>query len=377
MKVVQALYTPGKPWQYVGLKENLNNPLVFVFASRLLLEDPAVLKEIQSEFNYAHMVYISTAGEILDENAYDETVTVNALQFDKITFNVTTARLREFNEDATEMAKALWTGLPAGDLKHILVFASGNFLNGSALVEGFEQLAEASIPITGGLSGDGSRFEKTVAGYNSTPIEGAAVMIGLYGGNPEITFSSLGSYLPLGPNRMATKTDKNAVYEIDGKPALDLYRSYLRDRVENEMESLLAYPLQITAPGKDLAAVRTIINIDPENGSIVLAGNCPEGSRVQLLIASATEIIEGAAAATKQATETRVNKPEFALLVSCMGRKSIMGPRIGEELEIVREVLGPETPVGGFYSYAEIAPFYGHNICELHNQTLTLTLISE
>lgn len=376
MKIIQAHYTPENSWQYLSEKQQLKNPLVLVFASRLLLENQSVFKEINTEFPYNDIVYVSTAGEILDENVYDDSVTVTAIEFEKISFRAATAHIADYN-DATEMAKSLCNALPAGDLKHLLVFASGNFLNGSALVEGFEELAEMNLPITGGLSGDDARFEKTVAGYNAPPIEGTAVIIGLYGGKPEITYASLGGFQPLGPNRLATKANKNVVYEIDGRPALDLYKAYLGDRVMQKMESLLAFPLQVAAPGKKFHAVRTVLQIDTEDGSIVLAGNCPEGSQVQLLMASVNGIIDGATEAIRQASATRKTKPEFALLVSCMGRKAIMGMRIEEELEIVREVLGPETAMAGFYSYAEIAPFYGSNVCELHNQTLTLTLISE
>ncbi|MFP5439300.1 MAG: FIST signal transduction protein [Bacteroidia bacterium] len=377
MRVIQAHYTSQNSWHYLNTRQELKKPLVLVFASRLLLDDQSVLKEITTEFPYNDIVYVSTAGEILDENLYENSVTVTAIEFEKISFRITTAHISDFNDNATEMAKSLCNALPAGDLKHLLVFASGNFLNGSALVEGFEELAEMNLPITGGLSGDDSRFEKTVAGYNTPPQEGIAVIVGLYGGNPEITYASLGGFQPLGPNRLVTKADKNVVYEIDGKPALDLYKAYLGDRVMQKMESLLAFPLQVAAPGKKFHAVRTVLQIDTEDGSIVLAGNCPEGSQVQLLMASVNGIIDGATEAARQASATRKAKPEFALLVSCMGRKAIMGMRIEEELEIVRELLGPETAMAGFYSYAEIAPFYGSSVCELHNQTLTLTLISE
>lgn len=377
MKAVQAHYTTENGWRYLTEKQGLKKPLVLIFASRLLLEDSDVLGEIKTEFPYDDIVYVSTAGEILAENVFEGTVAVTALDFEKTTFRITTAHVSDFNDNATEMAKSLCDTLPAGDLKHLLVFASGNFLNGSALVEGFEEITGYCVPITGGLSGDDSRFERTVAGYNTPPIEGTAVMIGLYGGNPEITYASLGGFQPLGPNRIVTKAEKNVVYEIDGKPALDLYKAYLGDRVMQKMESLLAFPLQVAAPGKQFHAVRTVLQIDTDDGSIVLAGNCPEGSKVQLLMASVNGITDGATEASKQAMINRKKEPEFALLVSCMGRKAIMGMRIEEELDIVREILGPDVPMAGFYSYAEIAPFYGSSVCELHNQTLTLTLISE
>ena len=48
-----------------------------------------------------------------------------------------------------------------------------------------------------------------------------------------------------------------------------------------------------------------------------------------------------------------------------------------EEIEEVSEILGKQAAIAGFYSYGEIAPFFTSNECNLHNQTMTLTLISE
>ena len=50
---------------------------------------------------------------------------------------------------------------------------------------------------------------------------------------------------------------------------------------------------------------------------------------------------------------------------------------VEEEIEEVSEILGKQAAIAGFYSYGEIAPFFTSNECNLHNQTMTLTLISE
>ncbi len=377
MKTVQALYTPQGGWNYTSENQPLNNPLVLVFANRLLLEDNNVLAQIHQQFPYKDIVYISTAGEILGDNVYDDSVTVTALEFEKSTFTVVTEKLQEHNNDTFAMAKALSAKLPEEGLKHLMVFASGHYINGSALAAGIAETALGNIPVTGGLSGDDGRFERTLTGYNTPPQEGTGVLIGIYGGNPEITYASFGGFQPLGPVRKVTRAENNVLYELDGKPALDLYRAYLGDRVEQKMASLLGFPLQITAPGKTLGLVRTVLRIDTTDGSIVLAGDCPEGSNVQLLMASMHGIASGATEAARQATENRKNPAEAAIIVSCMGRKAIMGMRIDEEIEMIREIIGEKAAFTGFYSYAEIAPFAGNHICEVHNQTLTLTLISE
>jgi hypothetical protein len=75
--------------------------------------------------------------------------------------------------------------------------------------------------------------------------------------------------------------------------------------------------------------------------------------------------------------KNRKKKAEIAILVSCIGRKLVMNNRVGEETEYVKESLGASTLITGFYSYGQIAPFDGNDYANLHNQTMTVTLISE
>ena len=71
------------------------------------------------------------------------------------------------------------------------------------------------------------------------------------------------------------------------------------------------------------------------------------------------------------------NAVGLCLVVSCVGRRLVMGQLTEEELEIVREKLGDATAITGFYSYGEMAPFGEIMLCQLHNQTMTLTTIYE
>jgi hypothetical protein len=185
--------------------------------------------------------------------------------------------------------------------------------------------------------------------------------------------------LPFGPERIITKSEGNILYEIDGQPALDLYKKYLGEKASELPQSSLLYPLNVTPVGKTEPVVRTILNINNENNSMILAGDVPMQSRVQLMMASIDGIAEGALHAAELAMKGRTNEPELAILVSCIGRKLVMNQRVEEEIEHVQDAIGKNTAITGFYSYGEIAPFSGTSTatCELHNQTMTLTLISE
>jgi hypothetical protein len=377
MKVVQAYYSKAGGWKYLTDKTMLINPLVLVFGNRLLLQDEQAFAGIKTEFPYSHFVYGSTGGEIAGTHVMEESFSVIALDFEKSTFAIVTDSIYNHNSNAALLGAALYSQLPRQGLKHIFSLAGGNYINGSALIEGLEKEINAGVALTGGLCGDDERFECSVASYNEVPKEGEAVLIGLYGDDLEITYASFGGWQPFGPERIVTKSEGNILYEIDGKPALELYKKYLGEKANQELISLLSYPLSITPPGKDYSITRTILNIETDNNSIILAGNCPEGSKSQLLMASVHGIVDGAREAAEHAMVGRTKKPEAALLISCVGRKALMDQQVEEEIEMVQDVLGSTTAMAGFYSYGEMAPFFNSKSCELHNQTMTLTLISE
>lgn len=377
MKIVQAYKLKDKSWKYLQAKKELKNPLVLVFANRMLLEKNEIIEEIRNEFPYEHLVFGSTSGEIIDNNVFDDSIVVTAIEFEKSSFEIRTANIFDYNKDAKKLGESLYEAMPKENLKHLFVLSEGSFVNGSSLIEGLEENIKNAIPISGGMCGDDAKFEKTLASYKEQPKEGEVILIGFYGETLEISFSSFGGWSTFGPERIITKSEANVLYEIDDQPALDLYKKYLGEKANQLPQASLLYPLNVTPEGKSEPVVRTILGIDNEKQSMTLAGDVPVNSKVQLMMASVDAIAEGASEAAKLAMKDRKNKPQLALLVSCVGRKLVMNQRVEEEIERVKEVVGEKTAITGFYSYGEMAPFSGNTFCDLHNQTMTLTLISE
>jgi hypothetical protein len=123
--------------------------------------------------------------------------------------------------------------------------------------------------------------------------------------------------------------------------------------------------------------VRTILSIDEEKKSMTFAGDIPIGSKIRLMKGNFDKLIDASYNAASLIHKNQSNKPELALLVSCVGRKIVLGDRIEEEIEVVREVFGDNMLICGFYSYGEISPTLNKVACELHNQTMTITTIYE
>ena len=377
MKIVQAFKKDNQDWKYLTDKLLLVNPLVLVFANRMLLESKSFVDDVKKEFPYKHIVFGSTSGEILGSNVHDNTVAVTAIEFEKSNFIIKTENILNFNKDANELGKKLYSEIPKENLKHLFILSEGSFINGSSLINGLEANITTNVSITGGMCGDDAKFEKTLASYNEMPKEGEVILIGFYGDSLEISFASYGGWQPFGPERIITKSEANILYEIDGQPALELYKKYLGEKANELPQASLLYPLNVTPPGKEQALVRTILNIDNETQSMTLAGDVPQNSKVQLMMANVDEIAHGALIAAEYAMEQRKTKPEIAILISCVGRKLAMNQRVEEEIEQVKDTIGKDAAITGFYSYGEMAPFFGSQHCQLHNQTMTLTLLSE
>lgn len=376
MKTVQLQRQKDKEWQYLSENVSLKSPLVLVFGNRYLLEDAAIYDEVQSLFPDGHLIFGSSSGEIVAGAVNDEHITITAIEFEKTRFEVQTKSIIEAHNDSEQAGRTVVEKLSKEGLKHIFVISEGSSVNGSALTKGMQEAAP-EVLITGGLCGDDARFERTLASYNQQPKEGEIIVIGFYGETFEASFSIYGGWTPFGPERLITKSEGNVLYEIDGKPALDLYKRYLGDKAAELPGSALIYPLNVKSEENEQSFVRTILNIDEEQNAMILAGDVPEKATVQLMMTNMDNIAVASETAASRAMEGRKTPPELALLISCIGRKLVLDQRVEEEVDEVMSVIGNDTTIAGMYSYGEIAPFYGEHSCKLHNQTMTITLISE
>jgi hypothetical protein len=263
-------------------------------------------------------------------------------------------------------------------LAHVLVLSDGLKVNGSDLVKGLVETLPHHVSVTGGLSGDGARFQETLVAWDGPAEPDTIAVLGLYGDRIKVGYGSLGGWDPFGPERLITRSDGNVLYELDGRSALDLYKQYLGEHAKGLPATGLLFPLSLRRRDAETGVVRTILSVDEQHQSMTFAGDIPTGSYARLMKANFDRLIDGAmTAARTSATPIGSSGVELALLVSCVGRKMVLGQRIEEEVEGVRDVVGARAMLAGFYSYGEISPFTPSAACELHNQTMTVTTLSE
>lgn len=379
MKTAQLQYGSGK-WIIGELPEDFpaeKAQLVLVFGSGELVTSKAVYQSIRDKFPQADIVSCSTAGEILYKEVYDDTAVITAVYFEKATTQAVSVDISQ-SVDSFETGKTLMGMLNQENLVSVLVISEGSFINGSELVAGFNAVNPHNIPVTGGLAGDAARFAKTQVGLNIEAKEGTVVAIGFYGSDLLVGHSSFGGWDEFGKERVITKSVKNVLYEIDGQKALDLYKEYLGPYVDELPGSALLFPISLRTEDSSKNLVRTILNVNEAEGSMIFAGNMPEGSKMRLMKVNFEKVINGSSvAATTTASMHENNKANLAILISCVGRKLILQDRTSEEVEAAQKVFGENTTITGFYSYGELSPFNPGSNCELHNQTMTITTFTE
>ena len=350
--------------------------LVLLFGSPACLRQTAWQEDIARAYPKAHQLGCSTAGEIYGTEVSDETLVATAVAFEHTRLQGASLTLDEVS-DSYQAGERLADSLPQESLVHVLVIADGQNVNGSALVAGLTQHLPAGVTLTGGLAGDGDRFQETLVLWDAPPAPNTIAVLGLYGDRLKVGFGSRGGWDAFGPERLITRSAENILYELDGQPALALYKKYLGDHASDLPASGLLFPLSLRTGGAE-SVVRTILGINEAEQSLTFAGDLPEGGHARLMKANFDRLIDGAVGAAQTSFEAIWNSsPELALLISCVGRKLVLKQRIEEEVEGVQDILGRETVLAGFYSYGEISPFNPSAQCELHNQTMTITTLSE
>lgn len=378
MKTEQKQWTAEGGWQ--NLKEadlSSSADLVFVFGSRPLLEDSSKFDEIKSFYPNANILMGSTSGEIMEDLVYDDSLAVTAVDFEKTEIKVASMNINDA-ADSFDAGVTMAEQLAGDGLSHVFLLTDGLHVNGSEIVKGINSKLDKEVPCTGGLAGDAANFEKTLVGLNAAPSENQIVAVGFYGDSLEVGYGSVGGWDNFGAERLVTRSEGNVLYELDGQSALDLYKMYLGDKAAELPGSALLFPLGLKFDEDSDTIVRTVLAVDEEANSMTFAGDIPEGCYVRLMKADFDKLIEGANLAAEHTTQKGGDDAEkLAILISCVGRKLILGQRIDEEVEGVQEVLGNGATMTGFYSYGEISPVVESSRCELHNQTMTITTFAE
>jgi hypothetical protein len=380
MRTQQIVWNSRGGWT-AGKTGPAEASLVLYFGTRGALASGARYDELRARYPRARILGCSTGGQISNNDVNDDEIVAAAIGFDATRLKLC-GRDIEDPQQSRGCGEAIGRALNADDLAGVFVLSDGLNVNGSALVAGITAAIGPNIPLTGGLAGDGAEFKETLVGGDCRPRPRMVAGIGFYG--PAIRFGhgSAGGWDVFGPRRRVTRSAGNVLFELDGEPALNLYERYLGpDEAKGLPGSALLFPIQVHDTARpDSAVVRTVLAVDRDARSMTFAGDVPQGWTAQLMRGNFDRLAAGAADAARQSRsglETNDDAERVSILVSCIGRRLLMGQRTTDEAEAAGSELGADTRRLGFYSYGEISPHANSGRCELHNQTMTVTTLTE
>src|SRR5512145_1657484 len=378
MNIEQRIWTRAKGWTLQnGPAIQGKVQLVIMFAATEILKEKTFFEEVKEMYPGAHLFGCSTAGEICGTSVFDDTLVATAVHFEKTEISGAQLDLDGISS-SFEAGRMLAQTIKQEDLCHVFVLSDGLSVNGSELVKGLASELPEDVTITGGLAGNGDRFEETYVFWDDLPARNTLAILGLSGRHLKVGYGSMGGWDPFGPERIITRSKENLLYELDGQSALEIYKKYLGEYAAELPAAGLLFPLSIRTKTGETGIVRTILAVNEEEKSMTFAGDIPEGAYARFMKANFERLIDGANGAAVRSREgLGASAPELAILISCVGRKLVLKQRTEEEVEAVRDVLGGNPKLTGFYSYGEISPFMTGAPCALHNQTMTITTFTE
>ena len=258
-----------------------------------------------------------------------------------------------------------------------LVVSGGLAVDGDEIIAGIESACGKGTTIFGGLAADFLRMQRTYVFNNDKLCDYG--LLGLILDEEKISLSGMavGGWKPMGMDRIITKSIGNVVYTIDNEPALDFVSRYagLKDLdTNNALNFLISSNFQLQLKREDKHPVmRTPMQANPQDRSIVFAGSLPEGSKVKLCLLPGFEVIEAALIEFNNYKKAQP-EPDALILFSCAGRQLTLGPYVSEEIDGIKNIWN--APLAGFFCYGEIGRVVSGQH-EFHNMTCSLATLKE
>ena len=371
MQIRQQRWTEEEGWADFG-RDFAQADLVLVFADTPYFTTPGCFHDLRERFPLARLLGCSSSGNVNGVRISDGDAVATAVRFAGSWVRLAFAPPGP-GQNIGQRIRELVDGLRGDGLRHVLVLADGHGTNGSEIASG---LVDCGLPVTGGMAGDGPRFGTTWVMADAPAQAGGVAVLGFYG-DVTVRHGCYAGWRDFGAQRRVTHSVGNIVHTIDGKPALDLYQKYLGQLAAGLPGTGLRFPLSVRLSAGGEPVIRTLLGIDEAERSLRFAGDVPQGCICQLMRTRLEDLIDSAGQAAMAAAPEVAGAAGLGLLVSCLGRRLVLGQHTEDELEAVQQQLGPATVLAGLYSHGELATCGTPAQCQLHNQTMTLTTLYE
>ena len=336
-----------------------------------------LLAGIQDVVDTSNLTGCTTDGEISSAGFSSGSAVLAGIATDRIDFHLSVAE--KLSKGSESIGKKLARGLPEST-RYIQLFSDGLTGNGCAILRGVSSVLGDEIPVSGGTAGDDGKFQKTWQFAGNKMLTDAAVAMG-FSGEFKLGTGVHSGWTPIGLSKKVTRSSGNILYELNGEPALNVFERFLGKHAHKLPEIGVEYPLGLVGRwgdvgGEDYFLLRATMSVNRKNGSISFAGEIPEGAMVNLTCGDIPSVLKASKKAAQLATTDLGDaRAKMIFCYSCMARKIVLGRRTREEIELLREAIGPELPVVGFYTYGEYSRVKCNSPSFLHNETVTVSVI--
>lgn len=364
------------------LKEQMNSIVSSEFRPTLAIVFSSVshdLDQISQIFTQYEIELFgcTTAGEIVDNELLSDSISIMLLEIDKQHFKILTKELKD--EDILEAATEVGNQVKNTFSNPGILLLSGRLsINAEKLIKGIKNGVQSIIPIYGALAGDNLNMEATYV-FTNDKISSNGICTLVFN-TDVISISGLATsgWEAVGVENTVTEAKGNLVLKINGENAFTVFKRYFgySENPQTNEDQLIGlqtnYPLQFIKEGGH-TVLRSPLLIDPEIGSITLAGSVEVGDKFRFSYAPGFHVIEQTIEEIAELKRSN-QQADAVILFSCKGRHGAFGPLLKKEIQGIYNYW--ESPMTGFLSYGEIGDI-GNGRCEFHNETCSLVLLKE
>lgn len=359
--------------------------LAVVFTS-IELSHNNLLTTLKSRLPYVPILGCSSAAIISNQGIFKHGLVIALLNFpEDVYFN--TASINDIDSlkpsaAGEELGKKLLYGFKDVRRDLGLIFYDGLMQGSEGLVEGMQKKLGISFPLIGASASDNLKALRTYTYFNEEISTNSASGV-LWGGKLNFSFGIQHGWEPLGKPHLVTKAEGNTIYEIDSAPAAILYEEYLDYdliTLNKELSRISTlYPIGLYLAGEEEYLLRNIVSIG-DDGSLVLRGNVPQGSRIRLMIGTKESCLRAARHAINEAKNALMGRHiDIIFVFDSVSRYMLLRREANEEIGIIKEEVGKDTPIIGIYTYGAQAPLRAVDYrgkMYSHNQTITILAIA-
>jgi hypothetical protein len=364
-----------------SMADGFKTSLAIVFIS--VKQDRNAVCEILTEAGIDY-VGATSCREFTEGNQSEAAIAILLLEIHKDCYAVFLEDIAErtITEAATHLSNAALQKFskPSLILLSTSLTQNGIMLDGEALIRGIEKTIGTDVNLFGGMAGDDMSFTGTYVFSNKQSTDYGFTAIAFNEEKIQMYGVALSGWKSIGVSRTITKSKNNLLYEIDGKPALEMYLRFLGEDVDAIQDQAkffngvgIHYPLQIERKDREPMMCNPM-DYNKEENALILESVVEEGSRFKFSTPPDFDIVEAVVAKAKEIRSQHDVDADAILIFSCASRLSALGPMAQQENDGLAEIW--RAPMAGFYTYGE----YGRAINgkhEFHSTTCSWVALKE